>query len=499
MLIGLALVGTVVAAARPAGAHPLGNFTTNRYARVEVSAGVLRVYYVLDYAELRTVEVRDALAGDRQRFVADQVASLRRGLEVTVDGELLDLAPAPARLDLLAGQGGLDTLRLAVVLSAPLRPGGGVHRGVFADRNEPERIGWREVVVVARGDARVLASSAPATDVSDELRRYPADLLQAPLDERSAEFTFEPGTRPVEPLRLEPPLEAASRAGGRVARLVERRDLTPFALAGMLAVAFLVGSSHALGPGHGKTVMAAYLVGTKGRRSDALVLGLVVSLMHTGSVIVLGVVLLNVGRVGGIERLYPLLTVISGLIVAGCGAVLLRRRLRPLLRRGKADHDHVHDDHHGHGHPGDEHHHDHPGDQHHHGHGHDPEHHGEQAHDHGFGSHTHELPEGARPLSRRGLVLLATSGGILPSPSAVLVVVAGFASGRVALGLSLVLAFSLGLAATLSAVGLALVLGRRVLERRGRAGAAVRALPVAGAAALVGVGLVLVGTGVAQL
>lgn len=96
-------------------------------------------------------------------------------------------------------------------------------------------------------------------------------------------------------------------------------------------------------------------------------------------------------------------------------------------------------------------------------------------------------------------MLLATSGGILPSPSAVLVVVAGFASGRVALGLSLVLAFSLGLAATLSAVGLALVLGRRVLERRGRAGAAVRALPVAGAAALVGVGLVLVGTGVAQL
>ena len=96
-------------------------------------------------------------------------------------------------------------------------------------------------------------------------------------------------------------------------------------------------------------------------------------------------------------------------------------------------------------------------------------------------------------------MLLATSGGLLPSPSAVLVVVAGFAAGRVVLGLSLVLAFSIGLAVTLSAVGIALVLGRRLLERRVRARAVVRALPVFGALALVAVGVVLFGSAVTQL
>jgi len=217
--------------------------------------------------------------------------------------------------------------------------------------------------------------------------------------------------------------------------------------------------------------MAAYLVGTSGRTADAVLLGVIVSLMHTGSVLVLGLALLQLNRYGAIERIYPLLTVLSGLIVIGFGAVLLRRRLRT-LRSTSPHHDHDHD----------------------HGEGHDHDH-----HHHGPGGHTHELPEGTKPLSRRGLVLLATSGGLLPSPSAVLVIVAGFAAGRVALSLSLVLAFSVGLAATLSAVGIALVLGRRVLERRKHAGAVVRALPVAGAAALMTVGLILLASGFTQL
>ena len=534
--LGLVLLGTLLGGAGPAAAHPLGNFTTNRYARVEVSAGVLRVYYVLDQAELRAFEARGALARDRDRFVAEQVAAIDAGLRLAVDGTPLDLTPAPARLDLLPGQAGLDTLRLAVVLSAPLPPGGGTHRATFADTNEPDRIGWREVVVVARGDARLGESTAPATDASDELRRYPADLLQAPIDQRTAEFTFDAGTRPVAPSTLPPPIEAASRAGGELTRLIERQGLTPLVLAGMLGLAFLFGSVHAIGPGHGKTVMAAYLVGTSGRPLDAVLLGVIVSLMHTGSVLALGLVLFQLDRYGAVERLYPLLTLVSGVIVAGFGALLLRRRLRALRHR-PPDHDHggdhAHGDGHGHAHGHDQpeldaedhgcggghvHHdteeHDHGhevghghdttlardhgpdrGDEHHRGTGHG----GDHRHHHGPGGHTHELPEGTRPLSRRGLVLLATSGGLLPSPSAVLVVVAGFAAGRVALGLSLVLAFSVGLAATLSAVGLALVLGRRVLERRRAAGAVVRALPVVGALALLGVGVVLLTTGVTQL
>ena len=473
------VLAAVVGLANPADAHPLGNFTTNRYARVEVSAGVVRVYYVLDEAELRAFDRRDELKRDRNGFVDRQVASIRDGLRLTVGGDRLDLVPAAVRLDLLAGQAGLDTLRLAIVFSASLLPGPGPLQAGFEDVNEPDRIGWREVVVVARGDAALEASSAPAEDTSDELRSYPEDLVQTPLDQRSATFTFRPGTRPVEALTLAPPATAASRAGGELTRLIERQSLTPLLLAGMLGLAFLFGSAHALGPGHGKTVMAAYLVGTSGRTRDAVLLGVIVSLMHTGSVLVLGLVLLQLDRFGAIERLYPMLTVISGVAVAAFATVLLRRRMRAL--RGPRPQRHDHD--HGHGHGGD----------------HDDDHDDDHGHHHhGRGGHTHDLPEGTAPLSRRGLVLLATSGGLLPSPSAVLVVVAGFAAGRIALGLSIVLAFSVGLAATLSAVGTALVLGRRVLERRG-GGTVVRVLPVAGALALLGVGMFLFATGLTEL
>jgi nickel/cobalt exporter len=481
MVVGAIVVIAVVAGAAPATAHPLGNFTTNRYARVEVSAGVLRVYYVLDEAELRAFERRDALKRDRAGFIAQQVDGIRAGLRVSVADGPLDLVPAPARLDLLPGQAGLDTLRLAVVFSAPIPQAGGDLEGRFEDLNEPDRLGWREIVVVGRGDTVVGASSVPSRDTSDELRDYPEDRLQAPLDQRSATFSFAPGTRTAEVLELRPPAAAATRAGGKLTALIERQDLTVPVVAGLLGLAFLFGSAHALGPGHGKTVMAAYLVGTRGRTVDAVLLGLIVSLMHTGSVLLLGLVLLQLDRFGAIERIYPILTVLSGVAVAGFAAALLRSRVATLRASGRKGH--VHHDHHDHDH------HDHHGDQHGHGGG---------GHQHGPGGHSHDLAEGTAPLSRRGLVLLATSGGLLPSPSAVLVVVAGFAAGRVALGLSIVLAFSVGLAATLAAVGVALVLGRKVIEGRGGAGV-VRVLPVGGAIALLVVGLVLFGTGLAEL
>jgi len=464
-------VGTVLVAllagAGPAGAHPLGNFTTNRYARVEVAGSLVRVYYVLDEAELRAFEERDAIAADRPGFVADRVASIGRGLKLAVDGAPLALEPSDSRLDMLPGQGGLQTLRLSAVFAAPLPPGPGPFSATFSDTNEPDRIGWRELLVVARGEAVLRASDAASRDTSDELRRYPADLLRAPIDQRSASFSFEPGAVQVGALPLTPPAQAPSRAGGRLTELVERQGLTPFTLLGMFGVAFVFGSAHALGPGHGKTVMASYLVGTRGRTVDAVLLGVIVALMHTGSVLVLGLALFELDRYSAVERIYPILTVVSGVAVVAFGGVLLIRRVRVMRRKSDPDHDHDH------------------------GHAHD-----EHDHHHGPGGHSHDLPEGTAPLSRAGLVLLATSGGLIPSPSAVLVVVAAFAAGRVALGLSLVLAFSIGLAATLSAVGTGLVLGRRVLERR-FGGTAVRVLPVFGAGALVVVGLVLLGTGVA--
>ncbi len=93
------------------------------------------------------------------------------------------------------------------------------------------------------------------------------------------------------------------------------------------------------------------------------------------------------------------------------------------------------------------------------------------------------------PLSRRGLVLLATGGGLFPSPSAVLVLLSAFSLHRTGLGLSLIAAFSVGLAVTLTAVGLALVYGRRVVDRRRGLLPALRLLPVLSAAAITVLGL----------
>ncbi|HYX43993.1 MAG TPA: hypothetical protein VE760_03045, partial [Acidimicrobiales bacterium] len=245
-------------------------------------------------------------------------------------------------------------------------------------------------------------------------------------------------------------------AGGRFARLVARQDLTPAAVAGMVALAIGFGAAHALGPGHGKGVMAAYLVGTEGRRWDALLFGVVVSLMHTGAVLLLGLALFGVSRSTSVERIYPALTLLSGLAVAAMGGWLLRQR----LRAGRGHH-HLHD------------------------HDHDHDHH------HGLLPHHHHAPSSTavKPLSHRGLLVLAGSGAVVPSPSAVVALLGAFSVGQALLGLALVAAFSVGMAITLTAVGVALVLGRDFVQRRGER--FLRLTPLAGAAALVVLGAFL--------
>ncbi|MDP9404818.1 MAG: High-affinity nickel-transporter [Actinomycetota bacterium] len=505
----------VVGCAGVAGAHPLGNFTVNRYARVEVSAGVVRVHYVLDEAEIPAFQDRAQLAAGRAGFAARRAGEIAGGLRLLIDGEPVDLVPSQRLVSEPPGQGGLKTLRLAVTYAAALPPGPGpdeIRRGSFRDENQPDRIGWREVLVVARGDAEILSSDVPARDASDELRRYPADLLQAPLDRRSADFSFVPGRVAVPPSPLTEAAAAPPRAGGGFAALVGRGDGGGVALAGALVLAVGFGAVHALAPGHGKTVMAAYLVGTRGRPRDAVALGTIVSLMHTASVLALALVLARLDRSVAAEDVYPWLTLVSGVVVTGVGVVLLARRWRSRAPGGaggaEVAHDHGHHDHddghdhHGHGHDHDDghDHHDHHGHDHGHhlDHDHDPDHDLDRGHSHSHGhghGHGHALPPDVSPLSRRGLIALGASGGLFPSPSAVVVVISAFSLDRAGLGLALVAAFSVGLAVTLTAVGLALVYGRAFAERRGSR-MAIEVLPLLGAAALVLVGIVVTGQGV---
>jgi ABC-type nickel/cobalt efflux system permease component RcnA len=242
--------------------------------------------------------------------------------------------------------------------------------------------------------------------------------------------------------------------------LVGERSLSPgFAVVALL-LAVGLGAAHALAPGHGKTVMAAYLVGLRGTLRQAAVIGATVTITHTAGVLLLGLVL-TTSRAVASERLYPWLGLASGLLLAGVGT--------GLLVRARAGH---------HPHP-----HDHP-----HPHGHH--------HDHG--------PAG-RPLGRRGLVALGLAGGLVPSPSAVVVLLGGIALGQAWFGVALVVAYGLGMAATLTGVGLLLAHlrtrmdGRLQLPAGSLAARAGRLLPAATASVIVVVGLALAVNGAAQL
>ncbi len=533
LLVAVGVAGAVLLSAAPASAHPLGNFTVNRYARIELTGEGVRVYYVLDEAEIPAFQDRGELAADREKFIATRAEEIRQGLTLEIGGTAVVLHAADTLLSQPSGQGGLPTLRLAIRFDAPLpsHTAGGSLRATFVDRNEPDRIGWREIVVEPAGDTTLLDSNVPARDVSDELRQYPASLIQAPLDLRRSSFGFVPGTTTPAPAPLTAAENAPSRPGGGFVGLVDRHDVTPIVLAGMLGAALLVGAGHSLAPGHGKTVMVAYLVGTKGRPIDAVLLGVIVSVMHTTSVLALALALYQLDRSASVEQIYPVLSIIAGVSVIAFGAYLLATRARR-MRRSRVPEPHRHDHEplvasrargvpvlafahatsggsSGIGHSHDDHTHAHDD----HAHAHDdgpttgvhsharaggPDH----GHSHGHG-HSHELPPDVAPLSRRGLALLATSGGLLPSPSAVLVLIAAFTAGRAALGLTLVAAFSVGLAVTLTGIGLALVVGGKVVEKRGGAGRRTQSLlrwaPVIGAAAIVVVGTVVATQGITKL
>jgi ABC-type nickel/cobalt efflux system permease component RcnA len=523
-LVGL-VVGLVLAEllwAAPAGAHPLGNFTTNRYARIEAGTSSLRIHYVLDEAELVAFRERTELAKGEEVFAETRAAEIARALRLRVDGQTLRLGIVDHRLTQPEGQGGLTTLRLEILFEAPVDadPGEAVEV-TFQDENQPERLGWREIVAQPLGDARLTSSDVPARDRTSALREYPSDPAIAPLDVRRATFSYVPGRGSDPPARLGEVGTASGPRADRFVGLVTSTTSSPLAVVSALALALAFGGVHALGPGHGKTVMAAYLVSTRGRRRDALYLGAVVSLMHTASVLALAVVLATVGRNIEAERVYPALTLLAGVLVTGVGARLVLRRWR--ARVAAPDHEH-HD--HGHGH-GDDHSHVHGAHQEHdthahddHSHAHDDHsrahdddhghdhggHHGhadrrassDLTHDHGGGRHSHVLPADVAPLSRAGLLALGSSGGLFPSPSAVVVLVGAFTLGRAPLGLALIAAFSVGLAAVLVAVGLLLVAGRDRINRSSWA-LRIRWLPVAGAASIVLLGLVLLVQGIGQL
>jgi ABC-type nickel/cobalt efflux system permease component RcnA len=347
---------------------------------------------------------------------------LAQGLEIRVDGRRVMLTPTSHALAFPLGVGGLHTMRLEAILRGSLVEGPA--RVTIRDTNYADRIGWREIVV-----------GATTPSISDELRAYPKSLLQSPLDRTTATATLAPTADPVPGLTRGAALEAPDRvADSGFTRLIGRSHLSVLVILASLVAALFWGAAHALSPGHGKTIVTAYLIGKRGSPKDAALLGAIVTLTHTIGVFALGLVTLGLSQWIVPDRLYPWIDLVAGVMVVAIGITVLRGRVAHA-----AAHRHGHGDHHSH----------------------------------------------------KGLLAVGVSGGLLPCPSALVVLLAAISLHRLAFGLVLIVAFSVGLALSITGIGMVAVLAKKAFARRSFDGVLVRALPALSALVILVAGAVM--------
>jgi nickel/cobalt transporter (NicO) family protein len=405
-LLLLVTVCYLLVPAAVASAHPLGNFTINRFARVEVAGDRLYVRYVVDMAEIPTLQHVPVRIG---------------GLRVNVDGHPVELKVTRTALAHPQGAAGLHTTRFQAILAGPRVTT--ESKIAVLDSNYASRIGWKEIV---------LGTDTPST--SDELRAYPKDLLRSPLEITHASGALAPNHDAPPTLLSGKALAAPDRvADTRFAALIGQRHLSALVVLVSLLLAVFWGAAHALSPGHGKTIVSAYMVGSRGTPWHAALLGLITTATHTAGVFALGGVTLLLSQWIVPDRLYPWLDLSAGLMVVVVGLAVLAGRAR-----------HAH------------------------------------AHSHG---HHHE---------HRSLLAVGISGGLLPCPSALVVLLAAISLHRVAFGMLLVVAFSLGLAVAITTVGVVAVVARRAFARFDGRGRLLTLLPAVSAVVIVIAGVAMV-------
>ena len=570
-----------------ASAHPLGNFTVNYYTGIRAEPSAVVLDLVVDRAEIPTLQaLPDAKIGQQpagaEDWKARECAALAAQAVLTVGGRPQTLSVTFTRLEVLPGAAGLATSRLECTAGTPANLDTVGSTVTYEAAPTGGRVGWHEVT--ARGEGVTLVDSTVSADSpSKQLTAYPQDLLTSPLSQRTATFTVRAGSgqtaeaKPAGPMSSSP-IYGLDRLTTVYTGLVSRTSLTPgYALLALL-LSVVLGALHAFAPGHGKTLMAAYLVGREGTWRQAAVIGISVTVTHTIGVLLLGIAL-SAAAIAAPEQVYPWLGLISGVLLTVVGVTLLRsargghnhgpgghthgpaphshgpeghihegsapQTARQTLTAGKPrpslltvaaaprperaddhdhdhghvgpdhdhghvgpdhdhshvgpdhdhvgpDHDHVGPDHshvgpdhshagpdHDHGHAGPDH--SHAGPDHDHGHvgpahshhAQDPEHGHEQGHDHAHDhdhDHSHDVVESSRRrrrgmLSTGRLAVVGLVGGMVPSPSALLVLLGGIALGRAWFGAILVFAYGAGMAAALVGTGLFLVAARDRLER----------------------------------
>ena len=522
LLLVLGCAGTVAGRADTV-ASLLGNFTINQYCGLKLSNKDAAVHYVVVFGQLpalRELHLADTNGDgvtsqlERDVYVGRLAPGLADGLNLEIDGVSVPLRATHWTSSLPAEQGGFS-LRLDVDFAAalPAAAHGSRRKILFSIQNYAGRMGWHEIVVQSAPGLSVFDTNAYSTSLTGGL----ANALQSlpstgPLEERSVHLSLVEGGAPSGAVMLaaRPGATApniltstsvntnASGAGGVtepawIAR--ETRHLVdaisgPHLVPRIAILAFLgamlLGAVHALSPGHGKTIVGAYLIGSRGTPRHAVFLGSTVTITHTLGVFVLGFATLYASRFIVPERLFPILSMLSAVLVLGMGILLLVQRTRAAYRalaeakKGPTEFRavtaaagpasgrglifaHAH-----HSHAG-------------------------TMHSHGGGAMHSHLPPGAsgEKVTWRSLLALGISGGLVPCPSAMVLLLAAVALNKTAYGMLLVVAFSVGLAITLTAVGLVFLYARNRFHKPRPGARWPQLLPILSAAVItvLGIGL----------
>lgn len=493
-------------------AHPMGNFSINHYSGIRIARGFVELQYLIDMAEIPTFQefqqnniIPSANDPRVQSYLSKQAETFRKGLLLTVNGQAVSLETISQEILFSPGAGSLPTMKFGLLYRAqvPETCTASPCELEYSDANFSGRLGWKEVIVAPSQGVTVNYSSAPSHDRSHQLSDYPTDLINSAPQDVTAKTTFWTETSfsrplsskheedrkvaarenspassaaqhasksqaqlaatlpiadPVSPVRTTPPpLQLKPNQQftprNRFTELIATQQIS-LGLALLAAViAAGLGAAHALEPGHGKTIVAAYLVGSRGTARHALLLGMIVTTSHTAGVYLLGAVTVYAQKYILPERIYPFLAVLSGILIAGMGCYLF------LQRFVGAEFTHSHD---------------------------------YELSRFGGVSKNEAHPRNGK-TSARQLLALGVTGGIVPCPAALVVLLSATALHRTAFGLYLIVAFSIGLAAVLIAMGLGAVYAGNLLARLRLEGPVIQRWLPLGSAAMI----VLFGFGVA--
>ena len=487
-------------------AHPMGNFSISHYAGLHIHTDSIELEYLIDMAEIPTFQEmqQSGMPADPadprvESYLTTKSAEFAHGLSLTLNGRALPMRPLSHSVIFPQGAGNLPTMKVGFVYATEIAEE--CRRSqcdlAYADANFPGRAGWKEIVTTVDGPIKLGSGVTLPADRSSRLTDYPTDLVNSPPQDLSVTIRFtvdkpvtasavetEPPAKasntvrqlpqvmgesappfaqtpfPASPKPIELKANKQSPPRNAFTELMTHKEISfGFALIAAFIAAGL-GALHAMEPGHGKTIVAAYLVGSKGTARHALLLGLIVTISHTAGVYLLGAVTLYAQKYIMPDRLYPFLSVISGILIAGMGIYILLKR----LMGDDFSHSHVH---------------------------------GPGGHSHGVFWHSHspEIEHGpvtemeaARPvekLGKRQLMILGITGGMVPCPAALVVLLSAVALHRVGFGLFLIVAFSLGLAAVLIGMGLAAVYAGRLLSKVPVEGRLIRLWMPAASAAMI--------------